>query len=151
MMSLFAERQTTPSGATDVPPTVQKPYWVDEALNKHEAYFYGESASDSRSIAFSAQGRSLTLIVPLYVPEFEAREVRINGEYLFVMGEQIEDEDDKVDQEGYGIILVAKRCPDRHATFWTLIAHDLFPETLEYMTSLPPSRVPTPPAGETDG
>jgi hypothetical protein len=134
-----------------MPPTVEKPYWVDEDLRKHEAYFYGESASDSRSIALKAQGRSLTLIVPLYVPEFEAREACISGEYLFIIGEQIEDEDDDVDLEGYGIILVAKRCPDRDATFWTLIAHDLYPQTLEYMTSLPPSRVPTPNAGETDG
>jgi hypothetical protein len=134
-----------------MPTTAQKPYWVDEDLNKHEAYFYGESASDSRPIALKAQGRSLTLIAPLYVPEFVAREARLSGEYLFIIGEQIEDEDDDVDGEGYGIILVAKRCPDRDSTFWTLIAHDLYPETLEYMTCLPPSRVPTPTAGETDG
>jgi hypothetical protein len=135
-----------------MPPTAQKPYWVDEDLNKHEAYFYGESASDSRPIALKAQGRSLTLIAPLSVPEFEVREARVSGEYLFIIGEQIEDEDDDdVDEEGYGIILVAKRCPDRDSTYWTLIAHDLYPETLEYMTGLPPSRLPTPPAGGTDG
>src|SRR5438477_2442082 len=123
-----------------MPPTAQKPYWVDEQLNLHEAYFYGESESDSRPIALKAQGRSLTLIAPRYVPEFEAREARISGEFLFIIGQQVEDEDDDVDVEGYGIILVAKRCPDRDSTYWTLIAHTLYPETLEYMTSLPPSR-----------
>ena len=79
----------------------------------------------------------------------EVREARVSGEYLFIRGEQIEDDD--VDDEGYGIILVAKRCPDRDSMFWTLIAHTLYPETLEYMTSLPPSRIHTPPAGGTDG
>jgi hypothetical protein len=136
-----------------MPPTAQKPYWVDDQLNLHEAYFYGESESDSRPIALTVQSRSLTLIAPAYVPEFEIREARLSGEYLFIIGEQLEDEDDDVDgdDESYGIILVAKRCPDRDSTFWTLIAHTLYPETLEYMTSLPPSRFQTPPAGGTDG
>ena len=132
-------------------PTTQKPYWVDEDLNLHEAYFYGESASDSRQIALSVRGRALTLIAPLYIPEFDIRKVRVSGEYLFIVGEQVEDEDDDVEDEGYGIIVVAKLCPDRDSTFWTLIAHSLYPETLEYMTSLPPSRIPSPPAGGTDG
>ncbi len=134
-----------------MPSTAQKPYWVDEDLKKHEAYFYGESASDSRPISLDVRGHSLTLIAPLYVPEFEVREARVSGEYLFIIGKQIEDEDDDVDDEGYGIILVAKRCPDRDSTYWTLIAHDLYPKTLEYMTSLPPRRISTPPAGGTDG
>jgi hypothetical protein len=134
-----------------MPPTAQKPYWVDEDLNLHEAYFYGESTSDSRPMALNVRGRSLTLIAPLYVPRFEIREARVSGEYLFIIGEQIEDEDDGVDDEGDGIILVAKRCPDRDSTFWTLIAHTLYPETLEYMTSLPPSRYTMSPAGGTDG
>ena len=134
-----------------MPPTAQKPYWIDEDLNLHEAYSYGESASDSRPITLKVRGHSLTLIAPHYVPEFEIREARDSGEYLFIIGEQIEDEEEDVDDEGYGIILVAKRCPDRDSTYWTLIAHDLYPETLEYMTSLPPSRILTPPAGGTDG
>jgi hypothetical protein len=134
-----------------MPPTAQGPDWVDEDLNLHEAYFYGESASDSRLMALNVGGRSLTLIAPLYVPRFEIREASVSGEYLFVIGEQIEDEDDDADDEGDGIILVAKRCPDRDSTFWTLIAHTLYPETLEYTTSLPPSRYTMPPAGGTDG
>jgi hypothetical protein len=134
-----------------MPPTARKPYWVDEDLNLHEAYFYGESASDSRPMALTVKGRSLTLIAPLYVPEFEIREARVSGDYLFIIGEQVEDEEDDVEDENYGIILVAKRCPDRDMTFWTLIAHTLYPETLEYMTCLPPSPFPTSPAGGTDG
>jgi hypothetical protein len=136
-----------------MPPTALKPYWVDEQLNLHEAYFYGESEPDSRPIALKVQGRALTLIAPVYIPKFEIREARVSGEYLFILGEQLEDEeeDDDVDEEGYGIILVAKRCPDRDSTFWTLIAHTLYPETLAYMNSLPPSRIQPPPAGGTDG
>lgn len=130
-------------------PTAQKPYWVDDQLNRHEAYFYGESDSDSRAMAVNVQGCPLTLIAPLYTPDFEIREARLSGEYLFIIGEQLEDEDE--DDERYGIMVVAKRCPHRDSTFWTLIAHTLYPETLEYMTSLPPSRIHTPPAGGTDG
>jgi hypothetical protein len=132
-----------------MPPTAEKPYWVDDQLNLHEAYFYGESESDSRPLALNVQGRPLTLIAPFYVPDFEIREARLSGEYLFIIGEQLEDEDG--DDERYGIMVVAKRCPDRDTMFWTLIAHTLYPETLEYMTSLPPSRIHTPPAGGTDG
>jgi hypothetical protein len=132
-------------------PATQQLYWIDEDLNKHEAYFYGESAFDSQPVALNIRGHLLTLIAPLYVPQFEVREARISGEYLFIIGEQLEDEEDDVDNESYGIILVAKRCPDRDSTYWTLIAHDLYPETLDYMTSLPPSRISTPPAGGTDG
>jgi hypothetical protein len=136
-----------------MPPSAQQPYWVDEDLYRYEAYFYGESASDSRPITLKVRGHLLTLIAPRFVPEFEVREARVSGEYLFIIGKQIEEEneDDNVDEEAYGIILVAKRWPDRDSTFWTLIAHALYPETLEYMTTLPPSRFPNPPAGGTDG
>jgi hypothetical protein len=134
-----------------MPPTAQKPYWVDDQLNLHEAYFYGESASDSRAVTVNVQGCPLTLIAPLYAPDFEVREAHRSGEYLFIIGEQLEDKDEDEDGERYGIMVVAKRCPERDTMFWTLIAHTLYPETLEYMTSLPPSRFQTPPAGGTDG
>jgi hypothetical protein len=100
-----------------MPSSAQKPYWIDESLNLHEAYLYGESTSESRPIALNVRGHSLTLIAPHYVPEFEVREARVGGESLFIIGEQIEDEDDDVDDEAYGIILVAKRCPDRDSTY----------------------------------
>ena len=125
-----------------MPPDIQKPYWVDDQLNLHEAYFYDESERDSRPIPLEVQNRSLNLIAPNYVPDFEIREARVSGEFLFIIGEQLPDEDDEdedeSEEEPYGILLVAKRCPDRDATFWTLVAHTLYPETLEYMNSLPP-------------
>ena len=43
-------------------------------------------------------------------------------------------------EEGYGIIVVARRCPVRESTFWTLIAHDLYPETLDHMADSPTSQ-----------
>jgi hypothetical protein len=88
---------------------------------------------------------------PWSIVSGEVCEARRSGECLFIIGEQLEDEDEDEDDERYGIMVVAKRCPDRDTMFWTLIAHTLYPETLEYMTSLPPSRIHTPPAGGTDG
>jgi hypothetical protein len=123
-----------------MPLEIQKPYWVDDQLNLHEAYFYDESERDSRPIPLEVQNRALSLIAPNYVPNFEIRVARVSGDFLLIIGEQLPDEDDGYDgeAEGYGILLVAKRCPDRDATFWTLAAHTLYPETLEYMNSLPP-------------
>ncbi len=124
--------------------TAQKPYWIDELLGKHEAYFYGESDRDSRTISLTIRGRSLSLIAPRFVPDFEVREARVTGDLLLIIGEPyVEDEVEDEIEEGYGIILVARRCPDRESTFWTLIAHDLYPETLDYVPNPPTSQPET--------
>jgi hypothetical protein len=122
-----------------MPSAARKPYWVDDQLNLHEAYFYDESERDSRSITLKVQNRSLNLIAPNYVPNFEIREARVSGAFLFIIAEQLPDEDDEyeTEEEVCGMMLVAKQCPDRDSTFWTLVAHALYPETLEYMNSLP--------------
>jgi hypothetical protein len=124
-----------------MPDTAQKPFWIDEQLSNHEAYFYDESDHDSRTISLNIQGRPLKLIAPHYVPEFEVREARVTGDLLVIIGEQ-SDEDTANDEieEGYGIIVVTRRCPDRESTFWTLIAHDLYPETLDYVADSPTSQ-----------
>ena len=38
-----------------MPLEIQKPYWVDDQLNLHEAYFYDESERDSRPIPLEVQ------------------------------------------------------------------------------------------------
>ena len=75
----------------------------------------------------------------------------------------IADEEDEEDwnEEGYGTLLVARRCPDRESTFWTLIAHTIYPETLRFLdlpcppghyeTALGSVDTPPPPTGGTDG
>ncbi len=68
-----------------MPPTTQKPYWIDEQLGKHEAYFYGES--DGRVVSLEIQGRSLSLIMPDYIREFEVRAASIAGDLLFIIAE----------------------------------------------------------------
>jgi hypothetical protein len=129
-----------------MPDTAQKPYWIDEQLGKHEAYFYGESDHDARTISLNIRGRTLSLIAPHYVPEFEVREARVTGDLLLIIGEQSDEDaaDDEI-EAGHGIVVVARRCPDRESTFWTLIAHDLYPETLDYVADPPTSQAETRP------
>ncbi len=139
-----------------------KPFWIDELVPKHEAYYYGES--DARMVIVPVNGRSVDLIVPEYVPEFEPSFVRMADDTLLVSGVMIPDEEDEEDwnEEGYGILLVARRCTDREAAFWTVIAHELFPETMGVLNE--PRRIgpasqptpediaiPTPPSGGNDG
>ena len=52
-----------------MPPSLSKPYWVDEQLPKHEGYSYGDS--DARLIAIEVDGKVVTVITPHYVPDFE--------------------------------------------------------------------------------
>src|SRR5262245_36423172 len=145
-----------------VPPDPAKPYWVDELVPKHEAYHYGES--QARTVNIPVNGRLVGLIVPEYVPEFEPSFVRMADDTLMTAGIMIPDEEDEDDwnEEGYGIILIARRCTDREATFWTVIAHELYPETMELLVEARPigpasgqtceeTAIPAPPSGGTDG
>jgi hypothetical protein len=124
--------------------TAQKPYWIDELLGRQEAYFYGESDRDSRTILLTIRGRSLSLIAPRFVPDFEVREARVTGDLLLIIGDaSVEDEVEDEIEEGYGIIVVARRCADRESTFWVLIAHELYPETLNHLPDPPTSQAET--------
>jgi hypothetical protein len=144
-----------------VPPDLAKPYWVDELVRKHEAYRYGES--DARNAHIPVDGRLVGLIVPTYVPEFEPSFVRMADDTLLTGGIMIpEDNEEDWNEEGSGIILIARRLPDREPTFCTVIAHEVYPETMELLVearhiglaSGPTHEeiaISTPPSGGTDG
>jgi hypothetical protein len=114
-------------------PDAAKPYWVDEMVPKHEAYHYGER--DTRMAQVAVDSRMINLIVPDYEPEFEPRFVRMAEDTLVTAGVVIPDADDEEDwnEEGYGTFLIARRCRDREATFWTLVAHEAYPETMGFL------------------
>ncbi len=46
----------------------QKPYWVDDQLYRHEAYFYGESDADSRTMTVNVQRLPVDVDRAFYTP-----------------------------------------------------------------------------------
>jgi hypothetical protein len=107
-----------------------KPYWVDELGRKQEAYGYDDDGSDSLTVEH--QGRSLHLLLPKLMPPVEFRVTASSGDFLFLIGEQQdeEDEDGEVIEGGNGGVIIARRHPERRDTYWVFVWHYLFPETL---------------------
>ncbi len=123
-----------------MPADVRKPYWVDDACPKHEAYRYGES--EARRQALKVGDQTLDLLVPQYLPDFEVKLARLSDGFLFIIGEEILDEDqEEYGEEICGIAIVAKRCAEDVSTYWTLIAHTIYPETLDFLDDAKPAIV----------
>ncbi len=121
-----------------MPVPSQKPYWVDELSRKHEGYGYGDS--NARTITVEHEGRSLQLLMPEYALPTEVKSVASSGDLLFLMGRQLdeEDEDGEIIEGGDGVLMVARRHADRDDTYWLAVWHNLFPQTLHRIASEPP-------------
>jgi hypothetical protein len=50
---------------------------------------------------------------------------------LFLIGERLVQEDEEI-EEGYGAMMIARRLPNSKDTYWLLVWHSLFPETMRY-------------------
>jgi hypothetical protein len=75
--------------------------------------------------------------VPETVPLTAVRVVAFASDLLFLMGEQLgeEDEDGWIIEGGDGIVMVARRHLKRDDTYWLLVWHCLYPEALRYLES----------------
>ena len=107
-----------------------KRYWIDDLGRKHEAYHYDDAGA--RIVTVEHEGRSLRLLVPESVPLTAIRVTASVGDLLFLIGEQLdeEDEDGYVIEGGDGVVMVARRHPEKDDTFWLFVWHNVFPETL---------------------
>jgi hypothetical protein len=105
-----------------------EPYCVDELKRKHEGYPYDDS--DTRVVAVEHKGRSFRLLMPDHMPPIDIKVTATAGDLLFLLGEQLdeEDEDGIVIEGGDGIVMVARRHPNLGDTYWLAVWHCLFPE-----------------------
>lgn len=106
------------------------PYWVDEYIKKHECYSY--DATQARTEEVRHRDRVLRLIVPDYVPPFRSCQVEVSGDLLALIGEQLDEEgvDGSIIEGGDGVLIVAREAMLDPETYWTFVAHVLYPEAL---------------------
>ena len=93
-----------------------EPFYLDVLTRKHEAYPYDES--ESSIVEVEHQGRTLRFIVSEYRLPASFRVSAIEGDVLFLIGKQLdfEDEDGDVIEGGDGVLVVALRVKDRDET-----------------------------------
>lgn len=111
------------------------PFWLDELRRKHECWPYDES--DSTTVAIDHDGRAINLIMHDHAPPFRAISVGFAGDLMFVLAEQLEESCDDGDtiEGGDGLLITARKHPQRENTYWTAVFHWLFPECLKRLTS----------------
>jgi hypothetical protein len=104
------------------------PYWIDELDRKHEGGPYGDSDSEVRLIEH--EGRTGRLIVEEYTPPFRVIRLATTGDLLFLLCQQLDYtcEDGKVIKGGDGLLLVARKHPEREGTYWLAVRHWVFDE-----------------------
>ncbi|MGC8640844.1 MAG: hypothetical protein ACP5XB_13325 [Isosphaeraceae bacterium] len=122
-----------------MPAQSQAPYWIDDLGRKHEGWPYDES--NAETISIKHEGQALRLIVPTSTPPVDVMVTAQCGELLFLIGTQLaqECEDGYIIEGGDGILMVARRHPEKDDTYWLIVRHDLFESTLRRLT--PDSRV----------
>jgi hypothetical protein len=131
-----------------MPEQPRKPFWIDLHDGRQEGYRYGET--HARSLTFEYEGRSIRLICPELTAPSAVRVVAAKEVLLILLGELVaQDDEDEDAEEGYGAVMVARRLPHSNDTYWLLVWHLLFPETLEYSGCL--ERGSEPPAESTEG
>jgi hypothetical protein len=110
------------------------PYCVDDLGRKHESWPYGDS--DSTIVKIDHDGRSIDLIVYKYSHLFKPITVGFGGELMFVLAEQLDYtcEDGRTIEGGNGLLIVARRHPQRENTYWTAVFHMIFPDMLPLLT-----------------
>jgi hypothetical protein len=105
-------------------PAMPKPYWIDCLWEKHECWGY----DDPRAVRINHGERSITLLLPPYLPDFDVVTTAESGELLFLIGRLRED----FGGEGPpGVTIVARRLePDRYsAVTW----HEHYPWLFKYL------------------
>jgi hypothetical protein len=111
-------------------PPKSKPFWIDESGEKQEGYFYGESRAQVLSVEHA--GRALRILMPEFVRPTAVKVTASAGDFLFLLGEELDEEDldgDIIEGED-GIVMVARRHRERDDTYYLIVWHGLFPQTL---------------------
>jgi hypothetical protein len=110
-----------------------RPFWLDDLQRKHEAYHYGEN--ETRIVEVEHEGRSLRILTPETVPLTSVNSVASVGDLLFLIGEQLGEEgvDGSIIEGGDGVVMVARKMENQADTYWLLVWHWLFPETLDHL------------------
>ncbi len=106
-----------------------KPYWIDEQDGSQEGYHYGETYA--KALVFEYDGRSIRLILPELTAPTAVRVAAAAEDLLFLIGERLVQEDEEI-EEGYGAMMIARRLPNSKDTYWLLVWHSLFPETMRF-------------------
>jgi hypothetical protein len=115
-----------------MPTDASKPYWIDEFDGRHEGYTYDDSRT--RILKFEHEGRSLELVMPETLRTTSVKVTASVGNLLFLIGEQSDDEDEESEfEEGFGVVMVARRHQQSDNTYWLAVWHDIWPETLELL------------------
>lgn len=111
------------------------PYWLDELGRKHEYWPYDDS--NSTIVAIDHDGRTIDLIMHKYASPFRVISVGFAGDLMFLLAEQLEEpcEDGDAIEGGDGLLITARKHPQRENTYWTAVFHWLFPECLKRLTS----------------
>jgi len=111
----------------------QGPYWIDDLKEKQEGYRYGQA--DARDVIVEHEGRSLRLLIPELVPSTAVRVVAATEDLLFLLGEQLDEQDieGEITEGGDGVLMVARRLAGSDDTYCLSVWHCLFPETLQYL------------------
>ncbi len=118
--------------------TRSSPYWLDELGRKHEYWPYDDS--NSTVVAIDHDGRTIDLVMHKYASPFRVISVGFAGDLMFVLAEQLEDtcDDGRTIEGGDGLLITARKHPQRENTYWTAVFHWLFPETLQRLTNEAP-------------
>ena len=69
-----------------------KPYWVDDLQRKHEAYWYGDN--EAEGVVVEHEGRRLRILMPPYVPPMTLKVTAFSGDFLFLMGKTVDEEEE---------------------------------------------------------
>ena len=115
-----------------MPTAHPKPYWIDDLERKQEGYHYGDP--DALPVTIQHEGRSLRLLMPKAVAPTAVRVTASAGDLLFLMGERLDEDgvDGSIIEGGDGVVMIARKHPELDDTYWLLVWHELFPETLQY-------------------
>ena len=107
-----------------------EPYWVDELDRKHEAYRYGDSRA--QAVTVEHEGRALQVLMPEYAPPTTLKVTASAGDFLFLLGETVdkEEEDGETIEGGEGVMMAARKHPERDGTYYVFVWHNLYPKTL---------------------
>jgi hypothetical protein len=107
-----------------------KPFYFDVLARKHESYVYDEA--DASIVEVEHEGRSIKLLTLRHRLPVSFRVTASQGDVLFLLGEELdfEDEDGRI-EGGDGVLVVALKLADRVDTYWALAWHNLFSYTME--------------------
>ena len=103
-------------------------FWVDRLCGKHECFGYEETWS----VKVKVDEKSVTLILPKWLPKIDVITVSVKDDLMFVIGKQREE---WYDAGHLGTVVVAKRLNEKQ--FATVVWHETYPYALPKLGVIP--------------